>query len=188
MRRSWFALLLAVTLLSMPTAAIAGSIEQSEIFYAEGQKLLAAGEFKLALDKFTQAYTTYPLAKSVFGIASSYEGLGNLPRALDAYETFTQYEQTDEVLKRIEAETRKLKEKLSLEYGEIFIFSSPAGAQIIIDEISKQNVYQTPTRRWLKAGDHVIFFKKDGTVPREIKLNVQKGEHLYIYTGLKATR
>ena len=59
---------------------------------------------------------------------------------------------------------------------------------IIIDEISKQNVYQTPTRRWLKAGDHVIFFKKDGSVPREIKLNVQKGEHLYIYAGLKATR
>jgi tetratricopeptide (TPR) repeat protein len=188
MRRRWFTLLLAVTLLSMPTAAFAGSIEQADLFYAEGQKLLAAGEFKLALDKFTQAYTTYPLAKSVFGIASSFEGLGNLPRALDAYETFTQYEQTDEVLKRVESETRKLKEKLSLEYGEIFIFSSPGGAQIIIDEISKQNVYQTPTRRWLKAGDHVIFFKKDGTVPREIKLNVQKGEHLYIYAGLKATR
>ena len=188
MRRSWFALLLAVALLALPTAAAAGSIEQSEIFHAEGQKLLAAGEYKLALDKFTQAYTTYPLAKSVFGIASAYEGLGNLPRALDAYETFTQYEQTDEVLGRVEAETRKLKAKLSLEYGEIFIFSSPGEAQIIIDEISKQNVYQTPTRRWLKAGDHVIFFKKDGTVPREIKLSVQKGEHLYIYTGLKATR
>ena len=96
MRRRWFTLLLAVTLLSMPTAAFAGSIEQADLFYAEGQKLLAAGEFKLALDKFTQAYTTYPLAKSVFGIASSFEGLGNLPRALDAYETFTQYEQTDE--------------------------------------------------------------------------------------------
>jgi tetratricopeptide (TPR) repeat protein len=187
MHRSWFALLLAAALLTIPVAAKAGSIEQADMFAAEGQKLFAAGEYKLALEKYTQAYTTYPQSKSVFGIASCYEALGNLPRALDAYETFTQYEQTDEVLSRIESETRKLKEKLSQDYGEVFIFSSPGGAQIIIDEISKQNVYQTPTRRWLKDGDHVIFFKKEGAVPREIKLSVKRGEHLYVYAGLKAT-
>jgi hypothetical protein len=99
---------------------------------------------------------------------------------------FTQYEPTPEILKRVQDETSKLKEMLSKEYGEVFVFSSPSEAQIIIDEISKSNVYATPTRRWLKEGEHSIFFKKDKCLPREMKITVKRGEHLYIYAGLKA--
>jgi tetratricopeptide (TPR) repeat protein len=187
MRSIGLALVVVLALVAgvSPAAAQATSNEQAELHFNAGQKLFSAGEFALALDKFTLAYTTHPQAKYVFSIASCHESLGNLPRALDAYELFTQYEQTAEILKRVEQETRKLKEKLSVEYGEVYIFSSPEGAQIIIDEISKQNVYQTPTRRWLKEGAHAIFFKKEGAVPREIKVDVKRGEHLYIYAGLK---
>lgn len=177
------AVLAAMLLLSGPT--LAGSIEEAERLSADAQVQFDAGDFQKALDLFTQAYSTFPKARYVFSIASCYEKLGNLPRALDAYEMFTQYEPTPEVLGRVEIETRKLKGLLAQEYGEVFIFSSPSGAQIIVDEISKQNVYQTPTRRWLKEGDHSIFFKKDKCAPREMRLAVKKGEHLYIYAGLK---
>jgi len=171
--------------LMLVTPALAGSVEDAEKMAADAQVQFDAGDYQKALDLFTQAYSTFPKARYVFAIANCFEKLGNLPRALDSYEMFTQYEPTPEVLTRVEAETRKLKELLALEYGEVFIFSSPTGAQIIIDEISKQNVYQTPTRRWLKEGDHSIFFKKDKCAPREMRLTVKKGEHVYIYAGLK---
>ncbi len=176
----------ALALVLMSSApALAGSVEDADKMAADAQAQFDAGEFQKALDLFTQAYSTFPKARYVFSIASCYEKLGNLPRALDAYEMFTQYEPTPDVLGRVESETKKLKGMLAQEYGEVFIFSSPTGAQIIIDEISKQNVYQTPTRRWLKEGDHSIFFKKDKCAPREMRLSVKKGEHIYIYAGLK---
>lgn len=171
--------------LFIATATHAGSIEEAEQYYLKGKERFSAGAYQEALDLFTKAYSTYPKAQYVFSIASAYVKLNNLPRALDAYEMFTQYDPTPEVLERVQAETRKLKEMLSKEYGEVFIFSSPSGAQIIIDEISKQNVYQTPIRRWLKEGEHSVFFKKDGYLPRELKFNVKRGEGLYIYAGLR---
>jgi tetratricopeptide (TPR) repeat protein len=176
---------LVLVCLVFPAVAHGGSIEEADMFHAQGKKLFEAGDYQLALDKYTQAYSTYPQAKYVFAIAAAYVKLGNLPRALDAYEMFTQYEPTPEVLARVQKETVTLKGLLSQEYGEVFVFSSPSEAQIIIDEISKQNVYQTPARRWLKEGPHSIFFKKENCIPREIKVDVKKGEHVYIYAGLK---
>ena len=175
----------ALSLCLSPLAAQAGSIEQADALAAQAKTKLDAADYQAALDLYTQAYSTYPQAKYVFSIATCYVKLEKLPRALDAYEMFTQYEPTPEILKRIEAETKKLKALLSQEYGQVFVFSSPSKAQIIIDEISKHNVYQTPARRWLKEGEHSIFFKKDKCVPREMKVTVKKGEHIYIYAGLK---
>jgi tetratricopeptide (TPR) repeat protein len=185
MRRAVIVLLFVSAVLGTGGAARAGSIEQAEQLSTQGKAQFEAGKFQEALDLYTKAYSTYPQAKYVFAIANCYVKLGNLPRALDAYEMFTQYEPTQDVLKQVETETQKLKTMLSGEYGEIFIFSSPTEAQIIVDEISKQNVYQTPTRRWLKEGEHSIFFQKEGCAPRELKIQVKKGEHLYIYAGLK---
>jgi tetratricopeptide (TPR) repeat protein len=165
--------------------ALAGSIEEADGYFNQGQAAFDKGDYQGALDLFTKAYSTYPNAKYVFKIASCYEKLGNLPRALDAYEMFTQYDPTPEVLQRVEEETKRLKDKLAEEYAEVYVFTSPEGAQIIVDEISKQNVYVTPTRRWLKEGEHSIFFKKDGCLPREMKVTVKRGEHLFIYAGLK---
>jgi tetratricopeptide (TPR) repeat protein len=179
------ALFLVMATTAAPLYAQVDTLSQADTLAADAKKLFEAKDYKLALDKYTQAYSTYPQAKFVFGIASCYEALGNLPRALDAYEMFNQYEPTKEILARIDTEIKKLKNKLSLEYGEVFIFSSPSTAQLIIDEISKQNVYQTPARRWLKEGEHAIYFQKEGCVPRELRIQVERGEHIYVYAGLK---
>jgi len=185
MRQAVVALMIVGAALLGPATVLAGSIETADQLHAQGKQLFDAGQYQQALDKFTLAYSTYPQAKYVFAIANCYVKLENLPRALDAYEMFTQYEATPDVLKKVEGETAKLKSMLSREYGEVFIFSSPSEAQIIIDEISKQNVYTTPTRRWLKEGAHTIFFKKDGCRPHEVKVSIKRGEHIYIYAGLK---
>lgn len=181
----WLSRFVFLTLLLVPLYAQAASLEDAERLFGEAQKLTDAGQHEQALGLYIQAYSTYPQAKYVFSIASSYVKLGNLPRALDAYEQFTQYDPTPEVLARVQEEARKIKELLSKEYGEVFVFSSPSGVQIIVGEFSKQNTYVTPARRWVKAGQQTILFKKEGFLLRELKLNVEEGEHIYIYAGLK---
>lgn len=177
--------IMVFTLILCSAPALAGSIEDAEAAFNQAQQLLDAGQPENALPLFVKAYSTYPQAKYVFGIATCYEKLGDLPKALEAYEVFTNYDPNPEVLKRVESEMARLKGLLAKDYGEVFVFTSPGEAQVIIGEISKQNIARTPTRRWLKAGRHSLLFKKDGWLPKELPVEVSEGEHVYIFVGLK---
>lgn len=178
-------LLLATTL---PGEALGGPIENADMLFSQGETLAGQGQWQEALNLYIQAYQTYPKAQYVFKIAATYVKLDNLPRALDAYLLFNQYEPSDEIGKRISAEVEKLEGLLKQEYGKVFVASSPKGAFVFIDELSKQTKFQTPVVRWLKEGPHSVMFQMDGHMPREIKITVEKGGSLSIYAGLRPAR
>ncbi len=171
-----------------PTTALAGPMEEADLLFGQGETLAGQGQWQEALNLYIQAYQTYPKATYVFKIASAYVKLGNLPRALDAYLIFNQYEPSEAVAARIAAEVEKLEGLLKQEYGKVFVASSPGGAFVFIDEISKQTKFQTPVVRWLKEGPHSVMFQKDGYLPREIKITVERGGSLSIYAGLRPAR
>ncbi|MBM4370336.1 MAG: PEGA domain-containing protein [Deltaproteobacteria bacterium] len=181
------ALTLAAVLLATAPAP-AGPLEDADALFAQAEAEAAAGRWQEALDGYLKAYQTYPKATYVFKIASAYERLGNLPRALDAYLVFNQYEPSEEVARRVEAEVKKLEGQLRQEYGKVFVSSSPQGAFVFIDELSKQSKFQTPVVRWLKEGEHSVTFQKDGHLPREIRFTIEKGGSLSIYAGLRPLR
>jgi len=180
------ALLLFTT--ALPVDAQGGPLEDADALFSQGEVMAGQGLWQEALELYVQAYQTYPKAKYVFKIAGSYVKLGNLPRALDAYLLFNQYEPSAEVAKRIEAEIGKLEGMLKQEYGKVFVASSPEGAFVFIDELSKQTKFQTPVVRWLKEGEHSVTFQKDGHLPREIKITVERGGSLSIFAGLRPAR
>lgn len=180
--------LVLLTAAALPATAMAGPMEEAELLFGQGETLAGQGQWQEALNLFVQAYQTYPKATYVFKIANAYVKLGNLPRALDAYLIFNQYEPSEEVAKRISAEVEKLEGLLKQEYGKVFVASSPAGAFVFIDELSKQTKFQTPVVRWLKEGPHSVMFQKDGHMPREIKITVERGGSLSIYAGMRPAR
>ncbi len=177
-----------LTTAALPGTALGGAIEDADMLFSLGENLAGQGQWKEALNLYVKAYQTYPKATYVFKIAASYVKLGNLPRALDAYLLFNQYEPSEEIAKRIDAEVEKLEGLLKQEYGKVFVASSPPGAFVFIDEISKQTKFQTPVVRWLKEGPHSVMFQKDGYLPREIKVTVERGGSLSIYAGLRPAR
>ena len=183
--RNWLCLTALAAVLAVATPAAAGSIEEAEALFNTGQQFYNAAKYAEALDSFQKAYSTYPKARYVFFISKSYEALGEWPKALDALELFTEYEPTEEILNKVKAEVARLKAELARDYGEVFIFSSPSEARVFIGEISKHNLKTTPTRRWLKDGEHTVLFQMDGYKPREMKVQVKRGEHVYIYAGLQ---
>ncbi|MFH1531817.1 MAG: tetratricopeptide repeat protein [Pseudomonadota bacterium] len=177
-----------LTAVALPGAVLGGPMENADMLFGQGEALAGQGQWQEALNLYVQAYQTYPKSKYVFKIASAYVKLGNLPRALDAYLLFNQYEPSDEVAKRIADEVEKLEGMLKQEYGKVFVASSPQGAFVFIDEISKQTQFHTPVVRWLKDGPHSVMFQMDGHLPREIKISVEKGGSLSIYAGLRPAR
>ena len=183
-------MLAAVLLLgaALPGSAQAAALEDADALFTQGEALAAQGSWKEALNLYIQAYQTYPKATYVFKIATAYVKLDNLPRALDAYLLFNQYEPSDQVAKRIAAEVAKLEGMLKQEYGKVFVASSPRGANVFIDEISKQTRFQTPVVRWLKEGPHSVMFQMDGYLPREIKISVERGGSISIFAGLRPAR
>ena len=183
-------MLAAVLLLgaALPGSAQAAALEDADALFTRGEALAAQGNWKEALGLYIQAYQTYPKATYVFKIANAYVKLDNLPRALDAYLLFNQYEPSDQVAKRIAAEVAKLEGMLKQSYGKVFVASSPRSANVFIDEISKQTRFQTPVVRWLKEGPHSVMFQMDGYLPREIKISVEKGGSISIFAGLRPAR
>lgn len=188
MLRTLRTMVMVVAVTALPCAALAGPIENADALFTEGEALAGQGQWQEALGLYIQAYQTYPKATYVFKIASAYVKLGNLPRALDAYLIFNQYEPSEEVARRITTEVEKLEGMLKQEYGKVFVASSPKGAFVFIDEISKQTKFQTPVVRWLKGGAHSVMFQKDGYLPREIKVTVERGGSISIYAGLRPAR
>ncbi len=181
------AVIVCLVLMGSPQA-MATSIEAADQLYAQGKQMADAGNCRDAINLYVKAYSTYPQARYVFGMAACYETLGDLPAALDAYEQFNQYEPSQEVLTRVQAEIDRIKQELSRAYGSVYVFSSPRDSQVFVGQLSRHSLYRTPIRRWLKPGEHSIFFKKDGFQPRELKVTVKEGEHVWVYVGLKADR
>jgi tetratricopeptide (TPR) repeat protein len=179
---------LLLAILAGAAPARAGAIEDADALFAQAEAAATQGKWQEALDGYLKAYQTYPKATYVFKIAGAYVQLGNLPRALDAYLVFNQYEPSEEVARRVEAEVQKLEGLLKQDYGKVFVASSPQGAFIFIDELSKQTKFQTPVVRWLKEGEHSVTFQKDGHLPREIRFTVEKGGSLSIFAGLRPAR
>jgi tetratricopeptide (TPR) repeat protein len=185
MQRVGIITLLTLVLTLTSAIALAGPIENAEVKYKEAQAQEAAGDWGKALDQYIESYQTYPKAQYVFKIATCYVKLGDLPKALDAYLIFNQYEPTKEVAARIQAEIDKLETMLKKDYGKLFIASSPSQAVVFIGEISKQTKFTTPTTRWVKAGNHSIIFNKNGYLPRELQVEVKRGDSISVYAGMK---
>ena len=174
---------LACSLVSAPASA--GRIEKAALLFQQAETQAAQKSWQKALELYQEAYITYPKAEYVFKIARCHEKLGNLPMALEAYLTFTQYEQSPGITKRVAGEVKRLEELLSKDHGKVFISSSPKAATVFVDSISKETmIRQTPATRWLKAGEHSLIYKKDNFLPQEIKIQVEKGSTISVFAGL----
>jgi tetratricopeptide (TPR) repeat protein len=177
------ALLIASLFCANP--GFAGPVERSEELFAAGQASAAKGDWPGALKGFLDAYQAYPRAAYVFRIAEAYEKLGELPRALEAYVLFNQYDPSPEERARVDQEVKRLEDQLKATYAKVFLSSSPEGAFVFVDELSPVNRFRTPVTRWLAPGKHNAVFQMDGFLPKEVNFTVSKGETLGLYEGLK---
>lgn len=176
---------LFVFVLCCCTPAWAGPIETSEAIFAQAEKKAAAGDWNGALAQYIEAYQAYPKALYVFRIAASYEKTGDLPKALEAYVLFNQYDPSAEEKARVEAEISRIEGVLTRDFSKLFISSSPEGAFVFVDELTPATRFKTPVTRWAKPGRHSIVFQADGFQPREVSVELKKGETAAIYEGLK---
>jgi hypothetical protein len=173
-----FSLLVAAPLL-------AGPVERSEELFAAGEQSAAKGDWTTALKGFLDAYQAYPKAVYVFRIAEAYEKLGELPRALEAFVLFNQYDPSPEDKVRVDKEVLRIEALLKATYAKVYLSTSPEGAFVFVDELSPVNRFRTPVTRWLAPGKHSAVFQLDGFLPREINFTVEKGESQGFFEGLK---
>lgn len=83
-------IVLAATL-APSQAADPAAVKQAERLYAEAMILYKAGNYAAAAEKFESAYAYYPEPSLLYNLAKSYEGAGDVERALDRYRRYSDH-------------------------------------------------------------------------------------------------
>lgn len=122
--------------------------------YREARAAFDAGEYERAIRLFVEADRLAPSAALSFNIARSYEKLGNGARALEHYRHYLRREPGGAGAKRAAARVKELEGELERRgVQQVTVNSTPAGAQVAIDE---RPLGATPWTGELSPGNHTL--------------------------------
>jgi hypothetical protein len=149
-------------------AAAKPDLTAAKKHYAEGDKKFKAGDFSGALTEFTAANEIKATAQVERYLGLCEDSLGHYQKAIDWYDKFLAHvpdkmkDQGDELKKR-EGEIKALP-------GKVHIDSTPAGANVAIDDKAQPN--PAPLDVELPAGSHKIKLSASGRLPVEKSIDV----------------
>jgi len=147
---------------AQPAQANTGKLsakERAKIAFRQGSQAFSKERWAEALDRFEEAYQAYPLPLMIFNIASTYERLGDLPKALERYEAFIATGKDDgDAAARVKA----IKGQLEA-WSELRLSSEPSGAEVFVGSTAARPRGKTPLTLKLPANQTLsITLKKSG--------------------------
>lgn len=166
----WVLLICAPSFAQAPTAAFAEVGNDARARFEQGMAAYSAGRFRAAIEHFKEADRLAPSARLSFNIALSYEQMDDAPNALAAYRDYLRRlpdaENAAKTSLRI-AELELVLQKSGVQ--QLSVFSRPAGATVIIDDVSRG---LTPWTGELPPGSHQLGLRLRGYVDTTQRVDV----------------
>jgi hypothetical protein len=154
------ALALALVLVSALPAAAApapeaetGAKSAARAKLVEGMDLLKSGRYGEALKRFNEAYALVPSPLITYDFGLAYLGLGDRPRALEAFDTFLAEAHDAPADKRRKAEGYR--EELRGQVAVVELTADVDSAQLSVDGVDVGPV-SFPRRVYLPSGSHEL--------------------------------
>ena len=172
--------------LARPALADGDAVAQAKQRFAAASQAYREARYKEAIDLFLQAHRLDPHAELVFNVGQAYEKLGDVPSALRSYREYLRLMPGASDRATVEITIKNLEARLR-ERGvqQVSIFSSPAGATLILDD---KAVGQTPWTGEIAPGRHIAVLKATGypDVAKEFVLVTDRAMDLDIALSLAA--
>jgi|GEM_PF-2378402 len=186
------ALVLALTVASIPTRVAAAPADDIQALYDEAKADLKDGRHVFALKKFKQALAMAQgdpegSWRMILGAALTYEQMGQIEYTLEYYRIFLDSVEKNRAavtdkwtgrIKVVEEQVSGLENKLLEERGLIQVNSNPPGARITVDGNvpGADGNATTPFPVYVSPGSHVLRLEKDGYLTADATLVVRVGE------------
>jgi hypothetical protein len=179
--------LLAILLLAAAPALAAPKADpqaerEAKTLFAEGNRLLAAGDAQGALGMYRSAYERFPNPKLLLNIGTALRQLGRNAEAADAYERYLRESGFD--AKRA-AEATKILGELEPLVGRVRIETTPPGATVAIDGKAVGVVAEPKVVR-VEPGSHTFSAELRDHEPVNVAVKIARGEELPVRIALKA--
>jgi tetratricopeptide (TPR) repeat protein len=160
-----FLVLSSVLLVSLPSfaqapPAPAKANEQAHASFARGMEAYEQRRFRAAIEHFKEADRLAPSPRLSFNIALSYERMSDGPNALAAYRDYLR--RSPEAANVPTTSVRIAELELELQKSgvqQLSVLSDPAGANVLIDELSRG---VTPWTGELPPGPHRVLLRARG--------------------------
>jgi hypothetical protein len=141
--------------------------------YEDGMKKLDAKDYAGALVDFKRADELLPAAAAKHKIGLSYDGLGQVPEAIAAFEAFLAVANPEKQQEQIDQATRRVGE-LKQTPGSVRLASDPADASVEIDGQAQMGV--TPMDLKLAPGTHKVRVSAPGYQPVEQEIEIKAAQ------------
>jgi hypothetical protein len=146
---------------------------------ARGRLLVRIGKLSEGVAALERAHAVSPDPRYRLEIGKAYEGAGQLPAAIAAYDRFLA-DGVGEV--RVWDAVRKhrddLRTRLSETHGEVLLTATPPAAEVYLDEVRPEARVQVPLRTWLPVGEHALIVQEPGFLPTKLSFSVSPGAAL----------
>lgn len=165
-------------------------------FYA-AEQAYKLGQYAVAIQAYEQAYAYYPTPALLFNKAQAHRKLYDLKNDLaeiklarDLYERFLREDPTSartslarELISEIDAKIAAHVERPRAEAApeappetQAIVTSTPAGAEVVIDDTDFAQGGKTPYIRKVEPGRHVAHFRARGYEPAKVAFEAQPGK------------
>lgn len=168
---SSFALVLLLTAVAQP--AHADPAAQARFFDEVAREHYSARRYREALSAFFEEQRLAPNPRTVFNIALCFERLDDPARAFAFYE---EYLTAGEAAPERTSYADKAKAKLAGRVARVRVESTPAGAEIYIDERQYGSYGRTPRDVVVSPGAHEVFLELAGHRAVAQKVTVGRGK------------
>jgi PEGA domain-containing protein len=170
----------ALALIALFAAAPAGADKtadaqaerEAKTLFAEGNRLLAAGDAAGALGMYRSAYDRFANPKLLLNIGTALRQLGRNAEAAEAYEQYLRESGFDA---KKAAEVTRILGELEPLVGRARVETTPPGARVSIDGRSIGAVSQPRVVR-VEPGNHTLAAELQGYEPANVAMTIAAGE------------
>jgi tetratricopeptide (TPR) repeat protein len=150
--------------------------------FERGSSLYREGRYPEAAEAFEAAYQSVPNPVVLYNLGQCYERMGQLERAVGAYQGYLREVPGAEDRGAVQATVASLEERLAAaRRPRVSIASSPSGAALTLDGTPQGT---TPWAGPLEAGPHRLGLTLEGHLPLERAFEVRAGEPLQLELAL----
>lgn len=150
--------------------------------FERGTALYQEARYAEAAAAFQAAYEAVPNGVVLYNVGQCYEGLGDLPRAIDAYRDYLRKVPGAEDRATVEALVAGLEARWEAQRRpRVSVTSAPPGALLSVDGEARG---PTPWAGPLEVGAHQLELAREGSLPLQRSIEVRAGEPLTLELAL----
>lgn len=161
---------------SAPTPDTGDVRERARAAYTAGRDAYAAGQYAAAEAQFGLADSLLPAVQAKFWRAMSLDQLGDVPRALAAFELVLSSPDKAQLGAEKIGTAEERRRALAAMPAQLTLTTTPPGARVNVSGVDLNA--PTPLTLKLAPGRHVVRVMLDGYEPQQVELNATAGAKL----------